>query len=533
VSAATLSRVERARMPLAKDVVRAVAIDHGVCVRPVPVRQTDLTTGETRIVDVPCGATFASKCPPCAEKARRLRVVQCREGWHLDHEPDLTPDDPTERQRALVEERAELVELREKVAAAGGNVPAVDAVLAECDEEIAAAGVRGTLPSGEPRPRRVRSTRRRSDAPDLPRRRVSPTTLGRVFEGRDGRTFRPSLFLTLTLDSYGRVRSDGTPVDPDSYDYRRAARDALHFSKLVDRFVQNLRRFVGWDVQYFATVEPQRRLAPHLHMAIRGTISRAELRQVVAATYAQVWWPPCDTPVYTGTRLPTWDDESQSYVDPDTAEPLPTWDDALDAIGDDTEPVHVARFGPVLDVQGVLAGTPDADGACATSPSTSPKPSTNATPPTPTRSGHTPPSSSTPCGTSHARRRARTGCATASNPRTPAPGCGRGTAGPRHTAPNTSATPAAACSSPASGRPRTSPTTAPTDAPTSSPCSPSTGRTSTFRQPATPAATPGNPPPPTTPTYHPSPTGSCAPSANASAGNTSTTPPKPPVHRPT
>jgi hypothetical protein len=29
----------------------------------------------------------------------------------------------------------------------------------------------------------------------------------------------------------------------------------------MDRFAQNLRRFVGWDVQYFAAVEPWRRSA--------------------------------------------------------------------------------------------------------------------------------------------------------------------------------------------------------------------------------------------------------------------------------
>ena len=48
-------------------------------------------------------------------------------------------------------------------------------------------------------------------------------------------------------------------------------------------------------MQYFAAVEPQRRLAPHVHIAIRGTIARSELRRVLAATYHQVWWP--DAPV--------------------------------------------------------------------------------------------------------------------------------------------------------------------------------------------------------------------------------------------
>ena len=101
------------------------------------------------------------------------------------------------------------------------------------------------------------------------------------------------MFITLTCPSYGRVqrRHAGPPGD---YDYQRAARDALHFAALFDRFIQNLRRFLGYDVQYFAAVEPQRRLAPHVHMAIRGTMSRAELRQVLAATYHQVWWPPSD-----------------------------------------------------------------------------------------------------------------------------------------------------------------------------------------------------------------------------------------------
>jgi len=47
-------------------------------------------------------------------------------------------------------------------------------------------------------------------------------------------------------------------------------------------------------------------------------------------------------------------------VDPATGELLPSWDEALDAIGPDDEPVHVARFGPKFDAQGVLAGSRDA-----------------------------------------------------------------------------------------------------------------------------------------------------------------------------
>jgi hypothetical protein len=177
--------------------------------------------------------------------------------------------------------------------------------------------------------------------------------VGKVF----GEKYQPSTFLTLTLDSYGKVRSDGTPVDPDRYDYRRAARDAVHFAALLDRFVQNLRRCVGWDVQYFSTVEPQRRLAPHWHAAIRGSVSRAELRAVAEATYHEVWWPAHDEIKYSGDRLPVWDVRAKGFVDPETRTALPTWEEALDQV---ETPAHVARFGVQVHSKGILGGTPEA-----------------------------------------------------------------------------------------------------------------------------------------------------------------------------
>ncbi|MFE3499606.1 replication initiator [Kitasatospora sp. NPDC059160] len=353
------TRAERARMPLARSVLRQVAEEHGVCVRPVAVRRTDVVTGHTEVVDIPCGATRASLCPSCAERKRRLRAAQCREGWHLTEEPALEPDPATDAQQYLTELRADLT--KAQAAAAGPEADELTSLLAEIDTELADSGVRGSL-APAPAARRVRSTRRRQDSPDLPRRPVENRTLGKAYTTPDGKTFRPSLFLTLTLPSYGRVRGDGTPVDPTTYDYRRAARDALHFPKLIDRFIQNLRRFVGYDVQYFAVVEPQRRLAPHLHLALRGTISRAELRQVVTATYHQVWWPSTDQPLHTPETAPTWSPEPGAFTDPATGEPLPTWDAALDRLDTDpdAEPLHVLRFGPQLDAQGVLVGSPQA-----------------------------------------------------------------------------------------------------------------------------------------------------------------------------
>ena len=353
------TRAERLAMPLARDVVKDLAVEQGACIRPVQLRRTHLDTGAVEQVLVPCGHTLASVCPACAERARTLRAAQCREGWHLEHEPVFDPDPATDDQRWWVEKRAEAQVMRDQAAPDGDDAEDLAALTGELDEEITAAGMRGNvLPARAAR--RHRTTRRRQDTPDLPRRTVDPRTVGKTYTAPDGTTFRPSLFITLTCPSYGRVTGDGTPADPATYDYGRAARDALHFSALFDRFIQNLRRFCGYDVQYFAAVEPQRRLAPHVHIALRGTVSRADLRRVLAATYHQVWWPDTTVVRYEGDALPVWDHDAGTYLDPATGEVLPTWDDALDAIGPDAEPVHVARFGDRFDAQGVLAGSRDA-----------------------------------------------------------------------------------------------------------------------------------------------------------------------------
>jgi hypothetical protein len=177
------------------EAVRELAIKAGVCVRPVLSHVTDTVTGESTVVPIACGSTRESQCPPCADRNRRLRIQQCREGWHLDEEPpeptSVDEDDPD-------------------------------------DENDDDDGIDGE--------RRVRSTRRRQDVPDLPRLPLEKRTVGRTFTAPDGKVWRPSMFLTLTLPSYGRVTEEGVPVDPSSYDYRRAALDAMHFAKLVDRF---------------------------------------------------------------------------------------------------------------------------------------------------------------------------------------------------------------------------------------------------------------------------------------------------------
>src|SRR5258708_30755653 len=113
------TRAQRFAMPLAGDVVRDLAAEHGGCVRPVQLHRTDLDTGHVEQVLVPCGHTLATVCPSCAERAKTLRAAQCREGWHLDTEPVITPDPPDDVQRMSVDPRAETPQHRDHADAAG------------------------------------------------------------------------------------------------------------------------------------------------------------------------------------------------------------------------------------------------------------------------------------------------------------------------------------------------------------------------------------------------------------------------------
>ncbi|MER7506701.1 replication initiator, partial [Nonomuraea pusilla] len=175
-----LPRAVRQAMPLAREVAVEVAKQYGVCIRPVPLRRLDTQTGRWELVDVPCGSTLEAACPPCAKRNRQLRMAQCREGWHLDHEPATTPDEPSDDQRWLVEFRADLQARREEAERLGEDTADWDAAIEGVDAEINEAGMRGNV-LGRTAAKRTRSTRRRQDAPDLPKRKMAHTTLGRTF----------------------------------------------------------------------------------------------------------------------------------------------------------------------------------------------------------------------------------------------------------------------------------------------------------------------------------------------------------------
>ncbi|MEU3014710.1 replication initiator [Nocardia asteroides] len=365
---------ERRAMPSIDDIAESAAEKEGVCARVIPMRAFDPIAAKTSYIGAPCKSTVASVCPACAQANKYLRVTQLREGWCAEHEPVDPEPVITEAQQDLLTMRARFFNDYRDARAAGDDelAEAIKALVADYDTELRELGVRGRLPALDEKPRRkAKSTRRRDGLPDLPRKKVEKTTVGQAYAGGK---YRPSTFFTLTLDSFGRINkvydkakgemvSDGSPRDPESYDYARQARDTIHMAKLFSKWVENLRRAVGWNVQYFATVEPQKRAAPHIHLALRGSFSKKLLYQVTAATYVNVWWPHFDQPVYGEGRMPVWDYTAGTFVDPRTNRPLTYWDDALAVMDevDDLEPAHTMRFGGQTDAQQIIADSEGMD----------------------------------------------------------------------------------------------------------------------------------------------------------------------------
>ena len=92
------TRVERAATPLARDSIRKIAEAVGGCLRPVQLRRTDTVTGETVLGDGAVRGDPGLHLPAVRGAGQGLRAAQCREGWHLEDEPDLTPAPPDETQ---------------------------------------------------------------------------------------------------------------------------------------------------------------------------------------------------------------------------------------------------------------------------------------------------------------------------------------------------------------------------------------------------------------------------------------------------
>ena len=213
--------------------------------------------------------------------------------------------EPTERQKQLhgrPRRPARRLPARPRTRATSDECERSAETVAELDHELRAARrPRPARPARPGPPGPQRSTRRRQDAPNLPRRPVERRT------ARAG-VRRPLPALHVPHPHPGLLRAGGrrrrrastrTPTTTGGPPGTRST--SRRWSTGSGRTPAAAS---GWEVQYFGTVEPQRRGAPHFHAAIRGTIPRAELRAIAAATYHQVWWPAHDEIRYTGERLP-------------------------------------------------------------------------------------------------------------------------------------------------------------------------------------------------------------------------------------
>ena len=354
------TRAERLAMPLAREVVKDLAVEHGACIRPVQLRRTSLDTGAVEQVLVPCGHTLAAVCPACAQRAKTLRAAQCREGWHLEAEPVIDPDPATEDQKWWVEKRAEAQAMRDQADADDQDIADLDALNNELDQEITAAGMRGNVLPARPQ-RRHRTTRRRQDAAAA----APPQDRGeddRQDLHRPGRQDVPAVDVPHPhlpqLRPRPRGRHPGRPGQPTTTSRRPAmpctsrrcstgsSRTCAGSSATTSNTSPPSNPNGGWHPIFTwpcAAPSP----APSCAAFWRRPITRCGGRT-----------PPSSAS--TATTCPCGMSTTGTYLDPATGEVLPTWDDALDAIGDQDEPLHVARFGERFDAQGVLAGSKDA-----------------------------------------------------------------------------------------------------------------------------------------------------------------------------
>src|SRR5260370_4133716 len=119
----------------------------------------------------------------------------------------------SDEQRMWIERRADTQRHRDHARDTGHDTAELDELNGELNTEITRSGMRGhVLPPGHAR--RHRSTRRRQDTPDPPRRPLPPRTIGQTHTTASGKTFRPPMFITRPAGTSGKLTSMGVPPDP-------------------------------------------------------------------------------------------------------------------------------------------------------------------------------------------------------------------------------------------------------------------------------------------------------------------------------
>ena len=446
------TRAQRMAMPLARDVVRDLAVEHGACIRPVQLRRRNLDTGEVDQVLVPCGHTLASVCPACAERAK-IAAGRAVPGRLAPRGRTRPPARPGHRGPEVVDHPCGPKPSRSATRphAAGDDTADFDELITELDEQITSAGhpresrpgqARTAAPLHPPPPGRPgpappqgqpshgRQDLHRAGRQDLPAVAVRHLDLPVLRPGRRGRSTRRPRHLRLRPRGPGRagLRRAVRPVHPEPAPLRRL-RPAV------------LRRH--------RTPAAPRPARPHRHARHHRP------RRDAAAS-----WPPpttrsggpppapsntTATSCRSGTRPPA----TTSTRPPGKSCPAGTRPSTPSARrpavprGPVRRPVR--RPGRARRVQGrqpvhrLPDQVPDQAG--------------RRLPPAGHRRRARPRRPGWPrrYGTSRARRGARTGSATASSPRTPGPAWCPAAARAKPTTPITSATPGAGCWPPASG----------------------------------------------------------------------------------
>ena len=183
-----------------------------------------------------------------------LRMQQCAEGWHRDHEPDPPTDQrPGRRRRPGPAARHR--------GFGGGSAGTVDP---------APAGRSGPAAGGS-----------------------EDRTIGQTLTAPDGTVYRPSMFLTLTLPSYGPIISGtGTPGSP-----ARTTIGARRWTHCISRSWstgsgRTSAVAAGYRVQYFAALEPLKDSPPIcMPRSAALPIERPWARSSKPST-SRLWWPP-------------------------------------------------------------------------------------------------------------------------------------------------------------------------------------------------------------------------------------------------
>lgn len=205
--------------------------------------------------------------------------------------------------------------------------------------------------SRRPPAARKRSTKRRQDAPDLPRRRVEKRTLGRSSPGGFDRPCSSRSPVT----AMGRCAMTAGPLTP-----RDTTTDGLLGTLCTSRLLWTGggRTFGAAWAGTFSTSRPLSRRSGWLRTCTRLFVGRFRMRCCGRSPRLPI--TRCGGRRMTscgpfGNRLPTWD--GGQFVEPDTREPLTSWAEAVDQVD---EPAHVATFGRQVHSKGILGGSEEA-----------------------------------------------------------------------------------------------------------------------------------------------------------------------------